>query len=222
MRWIFLTLVFGNLLLLALFWQQQNKTELTPVTALDIPANSRQLQLVQELTEPLPAAAPRKTATGERQPLCYVAGPYADELDARHLLARAAALSLSGRINTVEIATGEPAEYWVLVPPRASRAEAMRVLRELQQRSYDSYIVTQGDLAEAVSLGLFRNKESAYRLQKSIESYDIPAEVRVMNKASREYWVEIREVAQLNERMRERIQAGDSAIGWELVECKSR
>lgn len=221
MRWIFLTLVFGNLLLLALFWQQQNRTELIPVAALELPAQGRQIQLVQEVPEPLPAASARAAANGERAPLCYMAGPYADELDARHLLARAAALSFSGRINTVEIATGEPAEYWVLVPPRASRAEAMRVLRELQQRSYDSYIVTQGELAEAVSLGLFRNKESAYRLQKTIEGYDIPAEVRVMNKASREYWVEIREVAQLNERMRMRIQAGDSNIGWELVECKS-
>lgn len=222
MRWIFLTLVFGNLLLLALFWQQQNKTELAPVAALEIPGNSRQLQLVQELPEPLPPAVPRQEGSAERAPLCYVAGPFSDELDARHLLARAEALSLSGSINNVEIPGDEPVEYWVYVPPRASREEALRILRELQQRSYDSYIITQGDLAEGVSLGLFRNKDSAYGLQKAIERYDIPVEVKVVTKGRREYWVQILEVAQLNERMRERIQAGDTRVTWELVECRSR
>lgn len=221
MRWIFLTLVFGNLLLLAVFWQQQNKTEIAPVVALDIPGNTRQLQLVRELQEPLPEVVEERVANEERAPLCYVAGPFADELDARHLLARAEALSLTGLISSVEIAGNEPAEYWVYVPPRASREEALRVLRELQQRSYDSYIITQGDMAEGVSLGLFRNKESAYELQKTVERFDIPVEVRVVTKATWEYWVEIREVAQLNEQMRERVKAGDSRVSWELVECKT-
>ena len=218
MRWIFFTLVFGNLLLLATFWQKQGEVNAAPPGAMEIPGSVKRLQLVSEAGDSLQPAAPRATSD-HRDSLCYVAGPYADELDARHLLARVTALSLHGRINIVEIASGEPSEYWVHVPPRATREEALRTLKELQKRKFDSYIITQGDLAEGVSLGLSRNKESAYGLQKDVESSGIPVEVLVVTKSVREYWVEVIEVSQLNERMRERIQAGDKEISWELVEC---
>lgn len=220
MRWIFLTLVFGNLLLLGYFWQQQNSTPIAAAVApLDVPSGGKQLQLVSELAQPLPASRVQKTAQG-RAALCYVAGPFTDEIDAKHLQARAQALGFSGRLNAVEISSDEPAEYWVYVPPRASREAALRTLRELQNRKFDSYIITQGELAEGVSLGLFRNQERAYGLQKNVAAFDIPVEVRVVNKTTREHWVEIVETAQLNEPMRDRIRASDSFIRWELVECK--
>jgi len=219
MRWIFFALVFGNLLLLAVFWQQQLAQAPVAGQVLDVPDSSRRLQLVSEVDQPLVPVAAKARVENHRAPMCYVAGPYPDELDARHLLARAEALALDGQINAVDIATDEPSEYWVHVPPRATRAEALRVLRELQKRKVDSYIITQGELAEGVSLGLFRNKASASGLQKKVEGYDIPAEIKVITKSVREYWVEITQVAQLNDKMRERIQAGDDSIAWQLVAC---
>lgn len=219
MRWIFFALVFANLLLIAVFWQQQgNDTRPIPQTVQVVDSN-KQLELVSELKSPLIAVVERPEDSEVRQARCYVAGPYADELDARHLLARAQALALAGKINSVDISTDEPSEYWVHVPPRATRAAALKTLRELQQRKVDSYIITQGDLAEGVSLGLFRNQKSAQSVQKKVERFDIPVEIRVITKSVREYWVEIDQVAQLNEKMRERIQAGDSNIDWQLVAC---
>jgi len=221
MRWIFFSLVFGNMLLLMVFWQQQTKPAVQQT--LELPGSSRPLLLVSEARESLqPVTRHNAPVQSGRGNLCYVAGPYADELDARHLLARVAAVGLTGQINSVDVTTDKPAEYWVHVPPRATREEALRVLKELQQRKLDSYIITQGELAEGVSLGLFRNKESAYALRKKVESFDIPADVLTVNQSAREYWVEVVEVAQLNERMRERIQAGDKEISWELVECSVR
>lgn len=220
MRWIFLTLVFGNLLLLGYFWQQQNTAPITATAApVDVPGGGKQLQMVSELAQPLPATNQQKNQP-DRATLCYVAGPFADEIDARHLQARSQALGFSGRLSVVEISSDEPAEFWVYVPPRASREAALRTLRELQNRKFDSYIITQGELAEGVSLGLFRNQERAYGLQKSVAAFDIPVEVKVVNKTVREHWVEIVETAQLNEPMRDRIRASDSQIRWELVECK--
>ena len=89
----------------------------------------------------------------------------------------------------------------------------------VQKRKIDSYIITQGELAEGVSLGLFRNKSSASGLRKKVESFDIPAEIKTMHKSKREYWVEIAQVSQLNEKMRERIRAGDEGVIWQLVAC---
>lgn len=218
MRWIFFALVFGNLLLLAVFWQQQALRDAPLVTHLEVPDSSKRIQLVSELTQPLNEVVVSEVAV-ERDRMCYVAGPYKDELDSKHLLARATALGLDGQINAVDIASGKPSEYWVHVPPRATRSEALRILKELQKRKIDSYIITQGELAEGVSLGLFRRQQSAAALQKKVEAFDIPVEIYNVTKSEREYWVEIKQVSQLNEKMRARIQAGDDAIEWQLVSC---
>ncbi|MAD47701.1 MAG: hypothetical protein CMI02_20180 [Oceanospirillaceae bacterium] len=221
MRWIFFTLVAANLLLLVVFWQQQNQSlasDDAPVAELQ--NKGRTLLLVSETDGALKPVQRKKTKQRSQEPLCYVAGPYAEELDARHLLARVKAVGLSGRIKTLEVTTEQPAEYWVHVPPRSGREEALRVLKELQKRNFDSYIITQGDLAEGVSLGLFRNKASAEGLREKVAAAGIPVRIRVVNESAREFWVEVNEVAQLNERMRERIQAGDADISWEMVECR--
>lgn len=220
MRWIFLTLVFGNLLLLTFFWQQQNTVEPTEVTAVELPSEGKTIQLVNELDKTLPSNQQDKKKV-KRAQLCYVAGPYADTEQASHLLSRAKSLGFSASINTVEVAGDEPSEYWVYVPPMVSREVAMRTLRELQQRKIDSYIITQGELAEGISIGLFRNKGSAYGLQERIKALSIPVEVRVINKDTQEYWVEIKETSQLNEALRKKIRAKDVNIAWELVECSA-
>ena len=221
MHWIFITLVTLNLLVLAYFWQnKQPETSNNAPVAVDIGAAGKQLKLVKELAEPLAVVAKATPPPSSRAQLCYNAGPFAEEQDAKNLLARANALSFTGQINTVAVAANKPSEYWVYITPRISRDEALRTLRELQQRKLDSYIITQGELAEGVSLGLFRNKESAYSLQKQVRNYGLPAEVRVINESMNEYWVEIKESAQLSEALRERIQAGKADMRWEMLECQ--
>ena len=218
MRWIFITLVFGNLLLLAYFWQEQNRLAPIVASSVELPRGGKTLQLVKELDYALPSITKVKREE-KRTPLCYVAGPYSEIASADNLLVRAKSLSFSGKVNVIEVVGNEPSEYWVFVPPRMSREAAMRTLRELQQQKIDSYVITQGDLAEGISIGLFRNKESAYGLQERISSMSIPAEVKVINKNTNEYWVEINETTQLNEALRLRIQAADEGVSWELVEC---
>ena len=219
MRWIFFALVFANLLLLAVFWQQQTLEQAPMIAEFEVSDSSKHIQLISELEQPLVAVVEQAGEGQVRAPSCYVAGPYADEIDERHLMARAEALGLDGIIKAVDIATDKPSEYWVHVPPRATRSEALRILKELQKRKIDSYIITQGELAEGVSLGLFRNKNSATGLQKKVEGFDIPVEIKTMHQSKREFWVEIAQVSQLNEKMRERIRAGDDAIDWQLAAC---
>ena len=92
-------------------------------------------------------------------------------------------------------------------------------MRELQSRKFDSYIITQGGLAEGISLGLFRNDDSAYKLQKATEAVGITSVVQIMNKTQQEFWVEVRDTTELNDALRERMQGNDKDIRWELLEC---
>lgn len=217
MRWIFITLTFINLLALAYFWQSQ-ETEVVQQQPLDLVQQGKNIVLISELSEAPARIA--KSANSNRSELCYMAGPFEEQIDGRHVLARAAALGFNGQLKEVKVDTDKPAEYWVYVPPRPSREQALSTLRELQKRNYDSYIITQGEMSEGVSLGLFRNKDSAYGLQKKVQATGIDVEVKVVNESTNEYWVEIKETAQLSESMRNKIKANDAELRWEMVECR--
>src|SRR5690554_6355725 len=187
-------------------------------TAIELPKGGKTIQLVKELDYTLPSIE-KKAVTPKRAAVCYVAGPYNEADNATNLLSGAVALGFNGKTKALEVVSDEPSEYWVRVSPRTSREAVMRTLIQLHQKKIDSCLVTQGELADGISVGLFRNKDSAYGLQDQIKSLAIPAEVRVINKNTTEYWVEIIETAQLNEALRTRIQAQDQKMRWELVEC---
>lgn len=50
--------------------------------------------------------------------------------------------------------------YWVIIPPQP-REVALRQFRDIQRRGVDSYLVTEGENRNAISLGLFESRESA-------------------------------------------------------------
>lgn len=49
---------------------------------------------------------------------------------------------------------------WVLIPPQPSE-RALRQFRAIQRQGIDSYLVTEGEYRNAISLGLFESREAA-------------------------------------------------------------
>jgi hypothetical protein len=218
MRWIFFCLVTGNLLALAVFWQQESVPVKT-TTGLEI-ASGQRLTLISEAAVTLPKAKDIRSQETRSNRHCFVLGPYKDELSARHAKARAAALGMNGRTSRTELPGGEPREFWVHVPPRASRDAAMRILKELQRRGIDSYIITKGELSEGVSLGLFRQRESAERLVERVKQYNIPVALREVLDVVEEFWLEIPVSDEMGERLRQRIMADDKEVSWQMSQCQ--
>ncbi len=153
--------------------------------------------------------------------LCYALGPYLDDLSARVAQARSLELGLTGLISQHKVPNLKDAEFWVHVRPLPSRGEAMTLLRKLQARSVDSYIITQGDLADGISLGLFRQKSSADALQKKVTGLGFEdVAIREVGSTTTEFWVEIREISKLDETMRRRVKAEDQDVQWQMVSCR--
>lgn len=50
--------------------------------------------------------------------------------------------------------------HWVLIPPQPEEV-ALREFRDIQRQGIDSYLVTEGEYRNAISLGLFEHRESA-------------------------------------------------------------
>ncbi|AEA82618.1 hypothetical protein PSTAB_0655 [Stutzerimonas stutzeri] len=67
----------------------------------------------------------------------------------------------------------------------------MRQLRELQSRNIDSYIITVGDLANGISLGIFSRKDSAEGVVARLREVDYAALVRELPRMHRKYWVRV-------------------------------
>jgi len=153
--------------------------------------------------------------------LCYALGPYTDDISARLAQARSLELGLTGLISEIKVPSLKDAEYWVHIPPLPSRGAAMELLGKLQSKSVDSYIITQGDLTDGISLGLFRKKTSADSLLSKVSGLGFSnVTIKEVGSVNTEYRVEVREISKLDETMRRRIKAEDKDMQWQMVTCR--
>lgn len=148
---------------------------------------------------------------------CYSAGPFKDENDAKFLAIRAEALGFNSKLRS--LATGGITEHWVHIPPLVNRQQSLQLLRELQARGVDSYIITQGDLAEGISLGLFKNKISAQNLTNKMRDMGYKVVLREVVRGEKELWLEFPQVTQLTEAMRNRVTGDEQELNWMLTDC---
>lgn len=84
-----------------------------------------------------------------------------------------AALKLGERLaqHSVEHNHG----YWVYIPPMRKRAEVERKVAQLKERGVTDYFVVQekGKWLNAISLGVFRNKEAAQKYLAELRTKDV-------------------------------------------------
>ncbi len=216
MRWVFLSLVCLNLLVMVWFWRDQAGVNVDQAVTTE--QKGAVLVLLSELDE---NALSYKEIKGKDSDglgrRCYSVGPLADRIDAKHLKVRAEALGFNSELRS--LTTGSSIEHWVHIPPQGNRQKSLRLLRELQGREIDSYIITQGNLAEGISLGLFRSSESANKLVKKMQDLDYDVVIKEVSRGEKELWLEFPQVTQLTEAMRKRVVGEGQKIEWMLTDC---
>jgi hypothetical protein len=216
MRWVFLSLVCLNLLVMVWFWRDQVGTNLERVNEPEQKGQS--LVLLSELDSSDISYKEIQSKTSQAaNRRCYSVGPLADRIDAKHLKVRAEALGFTSELRG--LTTGTSIEHWVHIPPQPNRQQSLRLLRELQGRGIDSYIITQGDLAEGISLGLFRNEASAQKLTQKMQGLDYNVVIKEVSRGEKELWLEFPQVSQLTEAMRKRVVGEGQALQWMLTDC---
>ncbi|MDP9942748.1 SPOR domain-containing protein [Ectopseudomonas alcaliphila] len=191
MRWILLLLLLLNAFYYV--WHQQQ----APLRAKEVaPANAYQtarkdIRLLSEADAPRsragsPAAA--EAATPEAA-VCLFLGSFEEEVRARVVEQRLLSLDIQAEVRSVDAAAG--VEYWVYLPPLASRQASLRQLRELQARRIDSYIITQGELANGISLGIFPRNDSANSVMQRLRDVGYEPQIRELSRAHRSFWVRV-------------------------------
>lgn len=186
MRWMFLWLVVLNLFYYV-WHQQQAPLRVTEIAPLNMAQDSkRDIRLLSE------SSVPPRREIAEVQPVeavCLFLGSFELMADASAVEQRLLSLDIQSRVQSMDAAAG--IDFWVYLPPLASRQASLRQLRELQARKIDSYIITQGDLANGISLGIFPRSDSAQSVMQRLRDAGYEPSLRELTRAHRSFWVRI-------------------------------
>lgn len=124
------------------------------------------------------------------QPHCGTVGPLDDRQAATVLADRLARLDAETQLREGEESVER---YWVLLPPMASRAAAFRVDRALRSRGIrDLQVLGAEDRENAISLGLYRERESAERRVRQIRDMGYEPKLEVLERARAAFWIDYR------------------------------
>ncbi len=142
------------------------------------------LTLSQLPTPTLPASAPAvasapvvphelpKETKKPEETSCAEWGEFSGT-DLEHAQQALASLKLGERLaqHSVEHNHG----YWVYIPPMRKRADVERKVAQLKERGVADYFVVQekGKWFNAISLGVFRNKEAAQKYLAALRTKDV-------------------------------------------------
>ena len=183
-----------------------------PNRALPAQEGDRLELLTERLPETGSAAPPPSIGTGvvslvhqavdhiehKKEALCPHIGPFESEEEAKSITELLAADGYQATISRVEIS--RKVDNWVLIPARESRKASLQLLRELQTKKIDSYLVAEGDQRNAISLGLFQKSSSALGVQEKMAAAGYEAEIRTLERIDYEYWAQVNMADESSER----------------------
>ncbi|GAC1034621.1 SPOR domain-containing protein [Pseudomonas sp. No.21] len=190
MRWMFLLLLVLNLFYYV-WHQQQAPLRAKEVETLSLYRGGQQdIRLLSESKDAKPRheEPPVQQAMAE-QNACLYLGSFEQEAQAREVEQRLVALDIQGQVQEVDAAAG--VDYWVYLAPLASRQASLRQLKELQARKIDSYIISQGDLQNGISLGIFPRMDSAESVMARLKDAGYEPSMRELARSHRDFWVRI-------------------------------
>lgn len=224
MRWIAISLVVINLAVAGWYlWQPSASPE---EAALQAEGGLPELTYGNLRTERGSDALDIPTLTtldngSSDDPQCAFIGVFADEDNAQTAQRRLAALEIQSEVSVVEV-PDEPL-WWVHLEPASTSADAERRLRQLNERQIDSFLVSQGEFRNAISLGYFRSRDNALTLRDQLQSSDVDAQLREIQRFRDTYWLTIQpeHAAMMGEGSLSNIRAAqpdiemrEAACGW--------
>lgn len=189
MRWLFLGLLIINALYFV--WSQQefsNNTEVKPIVQQDGSAQG-QVKLVNEVRGLQKRSSPVESRQVQAE--IMLLGGFTDEQIAKKLQQRLLSLDIQSGMTALESEVNT--EYSVYLAPFASRQESISKLKEMQERKIDGYLITQGDLTNGISLGMFAREDSAQSVAERLKEAGYEPSMRTVQRSQRLYWATIDE-----------------------------
>ncbi len=189
MKWLVICLLLANLALFG--WQYQQRSDAPQPTPqamrpydhvnrllLMSEINPERLRIRTPTKEPIVAAAPEPLPEPPVTPpepavvaveRCYSVGPLKDE--AQIAAVRDWLLARGGDPVLRVDERRELDRYWVYFPPLASKEEALKEVERMRAEGLEDVIaVSSGDMENAISLGVFSQRDTLRRRLRDLEA----------------------------------------------------
>lgn len=243
MIWVFYSLLACNALFFAWQWLERETISAEPIAEAPTESAVNELRLLSEVDpallrprteqEPPTASANASSPQGQQvkpipqadeapsaMSVCYRLGPITagddrvDELRSWVVTAGGVAqLHLSER--------RELALYWVYLPPFSAHAEAVRVSREMIRLGIkDIFVIPRGDMAYAISLGVYARTSSLERRLQRLKAKGFEASVLPRYRVEPVSWIDVafRQAGNLDQ---QRFRARFPTIEADAISCES-
>jgi hypothetical protein len=189
MRWSFLLLLVLNLFYYV-WHQQQAPLRVKEIQPVSVYRGAQQdIQLVSEAESQHLGASSVVGDPSQAATTCLFLGGFEREDIARAVEQRLLSTDIKAVVEVVDATAG--LDFWVYLAPLASRQASLRQLKELQARKIDSYIISQGDLVNGISLGIFPRSDSAQSVMQRLREAGYEPLLRELARAHRSYWVKV-------------------------------
>lgn len=151
--------------------------------------------------------------------ICHMIGPFKEKISARQIKDRLKALDVE--VKTYQVQTPEKPDYWVHLGPMRSRKEALDILRELQSKKIDSFLITEGDLVNGVSLGFFTREELAQAVQHQRREQGYDAKIRQIPRFSQQLWavLDAEQYSRFSDALWQKVKAGTEGLELRKNSC---
>lgn len=231
MRWILIVLLMCNGIYF--LWQNyllQNDSLRQPLPTTSINAGSSSgLILLSEVSDAdapklnsselvdnsvqLQESAPTEEDVDQQEPaLCMLIGPFKEEVSGMQMVSRMASLDIDIELQKIEL-PGKP-DYWVHMPPEPSRRAAIKLLREMQAKGIDSFLITEGELENGISLGFFTEQPRADKVHQQRVKEGFEAQIKIVPRVYTEIWALLgaKESDKFSDALWEKIKEGDDRL----------
>lgn len=183
MKYAFLSLLLLNILYA--LWQLQVRT---PETA-EVPvAMVAPVTAQQSPQSPQPRAAP-VAPPAQASALCVTLGSFADATEAGQLRQRLLALGIDAVVDPREVVAGT--DFWLVMPVVGGERHAVLQLSALQEQGFDSFLITRGEMAGQLSLGVFTREDHAQLRREQLQRLGHEVNVHALSKKEQQFVVEV-------------------------------
>lgn len=209
MRAFFLFLVLLNLIYFAIgdFLAPSVTSEQAPRAGSALPSGVRALHMIGTASaaavEPAapPSTTPAAASTREsstavvakaRPARCYSLGPFGDKASANAMATVFEQRDVKASLRKIQ--QTQVTGYWIYLPSYPSTAAATAATRKLGAKGlHDYYIVAAAPNANAISLGLFRERSGAERRLARVRGMGFKPRLQVRTSVNELYWLDYRD-----------------------------
>ena len=194
MRSLFLFLLLLNVLYALWQWQiggwQFSAQDVSPQTSVAVESAAVDDKSPQRQAAPAAQSRSAVAEQGDVPPaLCVMLGTFSARAEVDQLQQRLLAVDVAAELITREVVT--TTDYWLVMAVSGGSQGALARLSLLQERGIDSFVITRGQLAGNLSLGVFSQQEYAAARQAQLEAEGYEVRIESVEKTRDQYLLQV-------------------------------